>query len=68
MRTKWKCPKHGVALCTITDYPGALICPAGAKACPDIFTEIDGRLYRSIGSGRWEDVKNGEIKDLSSTK
>ena len=60
----WKCPKHHLKLRSLEDYPGALLCPAGARLCPDIFTEIDGRLFRGIGGARWEDVKTGEVKDL----
>ena len=69
--TKWKCPKHGLKLKTIEDYPGALLCPAGPALCPDVYTEIDSHLCvnRDIkgidGKGQWWDVKTGEVRLVS---
>jgi len=61
----WKCPKHGLRLRTIEDYPDALLCPAGARYCPDIFTIIKGRLCKSLFHGnQWEDVKTGEVREI----
>lgn len=61
--TKWKCPKHNVALRTIEDYPGALV----HGHCPDIFTVIKDNLCILDGT-QWRDVKTGEIRKPTPSK
>lgn len=63
--TTYKCPKHHIRLRTVEDYPGALLCPSGARYCPTIFIVIDGHLCRDDGElSGWTDVKTGEVREI----
>ena len=64
--TGWKCPKHHRKLREVKDYPGALVCPTGARLCSTVFIVIDGHLCQDDGElSGWTDVKTGEVRNVS---
>jgi len=57
MKMNYRCPKHEFTLKPVEDYPGALVCPIGARLCPEIYTVIEGHLCILDGL-QWKDTND----------